>query len=362
MTTTPEKVDAPVTARSLRRRREEEATEAPPGGEFSLYEFALPDGDDVELVRDERGTYRVVARTRGDGVRVEPPYPTLEVQKLDRGLVEQLGDVRELDGYRPPFAALRSWPHVLERAGRLGEDEDRPANVFQPDSRYVYQDTSFPWRIVGRVWGAGGTGSGAVVGPRHVLTASHMIDWHDDGGAGWVTFSPGYFNTNGPWGEYHATSILSWNKAEGGLTDLETAFDYVVLVMDRPVGDHVGYAGYRAYDDGWNGGAYWQHMGYPGDLTGTQRPAFVGSAVVSSTSDESVSGQDGLVMGHFNDITGGHSGGPVWGWWGSEPWPRVVGVQSAEAGTPGPTTSGDNEFGGGSALSALISYARSNFP
>jgi hypothetical protein len=39
-----------------------------------------------------------------------------------------------------------------------------------------------------------------------------------------------------------------------------------------------------------------------------------------------------------------------------------VGVQSAEASVPGNTTSGDNEFGGGAALSALISYARSNYP
>jgi hypothetical protein len=39
-----------------------------------------------------------------------------------------------------------------------------------------------------------------------------------------------------------------------------------------------------------------------------------------------------------------------------------MGVQSAQASTPGSNTSGDNEFGGGSALSALISYARSNYP
>jgi hypothetical protein len=52
----------------------------------------------------------------------------------------------------------------------------------------------------------------------------------------------------------------------------------------------------------------------------------------------------------------------TWPGWADEPWPRVVGVQSAEASVPGKTTSGDNEFGGGAALSALISYARSNYP
>jgi hypothetical protein len=40
----------------------------------------------------------------------------------------------------------------------------------------------------------------------------------------------------------------------------------------------------------------------------------------------------------------------------------VVGTQSAEASVPANNTSGDNEFGGGSALSSLISWARSNYP
>ena len=48
--------------------------------------------------------------------------------------------------------------------------------------------------------------------------------------------------------------------------------------------------------------------------------------------------------------------------WTGENWPRVIGVQSAEANIPAYNTSGDNEFGGGPALSALISWARSNYP
>lgn len=48
-----------------------------------------------------------------------------------------------------------------------------------------------------------------------------------------------------------------------------------------------------------------------------------------------------------------------------EPWPRVVGVFSAFPAVcpsaPGDTST-DNEFGGGPALSNLISWARSNYP
>jgi hypothetical protein len=46
-------------------------------------------------------------------------------------------------------------------------------------------------------------------------------------------------------------------QAPAALTDEQTAFDYVVLVMEERIGDVVGYPGYRTNDDDWNGGAYW---------------------------------------------------------------------------------------------------------
>ena len=58
----------------------------------------------------------------------------------------------------------------------------------------------------------------------------------------------------------------------------------------------------------------------------------------------------------------GHSGGPHWGWWDGETWPRLVGVQSVGAATPGDDTSGNNEAGGGPPLSSLIAYARQSYP
>jgi hypothetical protein len=84
--------------------------------------------------------------------------------------------------------------------------------------------------------------------------------------------------------------------------------------------------------------------------------------VISSVEDRQTVGRTGFVLGHFNDAVGGHSGGPVWGWWGEEPWPRVLGTQSAEADVPNDSTSGDNEFGGGPALTQLIAWARDNRP
>ena len=110
---------------------------------------------------------------------------------------------------------------------------------------------------------------------------------------------------------------------------------------------------------------YWQYIGTR-RLSSGERPAFQGGCVISTKQDESLSGQGGYVLGHFNEFTPGQSGGSVWGWWGDEPWPRVIGVGSTIGSTavqkPTGSTDGDNEYGGGPALSALISWARSNYP
>jgi V8-like Glu-specific endopeptidase len=326
----------------------------------------LPEGAEPELMRDEHhdGTYRLRVRGRGDGVRTVGAPPVAEAVQLGRQDFERFRSVAELDGNRLAHAGVHFRPEQgrESRPLRLRRGDDRPVNVFGNDDRYLFADTTFPWRTGGRVWTATGAAAGCTIGSRLVLTASHCVDWDNGSGqVGWIKFSPAYDGGNGPWGEYYATNVLSWNRAEGGLTDLETAFDYVVLVMDQRVGDAVGWPGYREYDAGWNGGAYWEHIGYPGDLASTLRPSYQGSCVISTAAGQSLNGQDGLVLGHFNDITGGHSGGPVWGWWAGEAWPRVVGVCSAEAAVPAMNTAGDNEFGGGEALNALVAYARANY-
>jgi V8-like Glu-specific endopeptidase len=376
-----ERVTQPMTEMELASRQDLEAeVPAPDEVTITLSTLQLPRGARASLVEVDGadGVYQVRVALPGDAIGHRTPYDRIPARGLEAVEVDMraLAEV-DPDGLRPRHLRVAFHPNEVrlglnERAmppadfdyRRDDELVDRPTNVFAPDERFVYQDTSFPWATVGRVDTPLGTCTGSTIGRRLLLTGSHCIQWNNNGTAGWVRFRPAYFNGSAPFGEAWATQVIFWMQATGGdgLTDQETAFDYVICVLDSPIGDTVGFPGFREYESSWNGGNYWQHMGYPSDLTGSQRPAFQGGCVVSSVGNQSTAGQTGYVLGHFNDVVPGHSGGPVWGWWSGEPWPRVVGTQSAEAAVPAMNTSGDNEFGGGPALSALIAWARSNFP
>src|SRR3546814_5933972 len=92
--------------------------------------------------------------------------------------------------------------------------------------------------------------------------------------AGWVRFRPSFFDGNAPFGEAWATRWYAFRKVTGPTIDsAEAREDYVVLVLDRRIGETCGWLGSRTYSDSWDGGSYWRHIGYPGDLAGGQRPS-----------------------------------------------------------------------------------------
>jgi V8-like Glu-specific endopeptidase len=357
------------------------AKESPPSKvTLNMNIFRLPSGAKASLVklRGAAGTFKVQVSLPGKVIGQREPFQKIPVEspKTSKLKNKTIRRVQE-KGMRPLHQSVNFLPKKIELKHtersqppfdfdykRKGEILGRPGYVFPPDDRYIYQDTNFPWDTVGRVDTSRGWCTGCTIGSRLLLTANHCIQWNSDNTAGWVRFRPAYYGGSAPFGEAWATRVIYWIKTTpaDGLTDQETAFDYVVCVLDTHIGDIVGYPGYRTYDSSWNGGNYWQHTGYPVDLSGGERPSFQGNAVISSVETQSTAGQEGYVLGNFNDTINGHSGGPVWGWWTNEPWPRVIGVFSTLPFTPSMDTSGDNEHAGGPALASLISWARSNYP
>jgi V8-like Glu-specific endopeptidase len=361
----------PLEHRALAKRSHMPAKGRLKSATLSLLDVSLDGVKGPRLIKKDK-RLRLVATLDGNGLHRQRRYERIPVTSLSAKKIDPQLAAKEIMGYRPAGLPTNFTPKQAKPTHQLrpqkGEDVDLGGTIFGTDDRYLFDDQSFPWRTTGKVRTVGKWGSGTTIGPRHVLTASHVVNWTGGGGGGvaWLTFTPGYFDGSGPWGEIAATRVIYWLQAPGQLSDQQTAFDYVVLVMEERIGDIVGYPGYRTYNDDWNSGQYWQYIGYPGELSSGERPAFQGSGVVSSVGEESFSGQTGYVMGHFNEFTPGQSGGVTWGWWADEPWPRVVGVGSTIGSTavqqPTGSTTGDNEYGGGPALSALISWARTNYP
>lgn len=228
---------------------------------------------------------------------------------------------------------------------------NQATTIFPPDNRVVFRNTSYPWSTCGRVDSPLGQGSGAMVGPRHLLTVSHIIQWNSDGSAGWVRFIPAYYAPSKPFGEAWSTRVYFKYKVTGPTIDLtEGMYDYVVCVLDRNIGNWTGWLGGKGYSDSWDGGAYWTHVGYPGDITSGNRPTYQGGISLDGAWWEPDSHE---AMSHRADVWPGQSGGPFWGWWSGSPY--AVAVQSSQ-------NSSENNASGGQDMVDLILRARNEYP
>jgi V8-like Glu-specific endopeptidase len=336
--------------------------------------FALPPvyrkGAEAEIDL-RRGTLSLSVRTRMVGQHFFPP--NIESVRLPR---RRRVDAMAADtvGALHDHLGISSFPRKLprelrvrqrfltpsaKRKGRRGLSD--PTAVFSPDERYAFADTSFPWCTCGLVETEAGWGSGVMIGPRHMMTASHVIVWKPGNTAGWAKFTPLKFDSSEPFGHAFATLIYSWNKADGSdrLDLTEGAFDYVVCVLDSSLGNVTGWMGSRGYDTAWDDGDYWGHIGYPSDISGGTRPAFIGYQRFIGEDTASLGGRSSMRIRHRIDVIPGQSGGPYFGFWPNEPWPRAVGIQSGEnLGGAG----GDNTCGGGNPLGELINFARNANP
>ena len=194
--------------------------------------------------------------------------------------------------------------------------------VIGDDTRaQITRTTSYPWRTIGLIrvkWDNGKwyQGTGALVGPQHVLTCAHNL--HDKNEAGatdkWAVEFEFYAgqtamtepnpaggvraNRNArPYGKAGWKKVYYWTT---WLTTKDRDFDMMLVVLDKPIGDTVGWMGRETGGtdvDGWR-----QLSGYPGD-----KPAFeqwwAGGTVSAETKYQ---------IRYPNDTFGGHSGSPVW--------------------------------------------------
>jgi V8-like Glu-specific endopeptidase len=281
------------------------------------------------------------------GSVVEPPRRfeprLLHPDDLDRG-DEPSG------AHLPEGELVARLPRRMRRAPvpRMfrGGREVRPLTMFPPDDRLLYNDWRYPWGLVCAIESGDAGGSGVLVGPRHVLTASHVLDWN----ALWATVRVHAFGS-GERARSEATSVYAFTKVSGdGVPSDQVDEDYAVVVLDTPLGDRFGWMGVRTYDSSWDDDPYWSTMGYPDDVSRQYQP--VAQLRFSIDEDEFDYGS-GRAMETKADLLPGHSGGPVFGWWDDGPYAVAV-VSSEEPDY--------NYCSGGSDLTRVVNVARADSP
>lgn len=356
--------EKPIKFRELERRLEarDPKTNKPIGLERRFHIAADQEPKvRTRLERVERGDksdWEVIVEVDGvrAGGRALPPLLKGEATKIDKREVSEEHLAEQLTGFIPDHLGFSAIPRDRLKSRltiRPPQERRRVATtIFGADNRMTFQDTHYPWSTVGLVQTNRGSGSGVMIGPRHLLTVSHVIDWSAPPGfaADWVRFTPSYFDGNAPFGESYGIHIYWYVQEDGDgfISGNEGDFDYVVVVLDRRLGDTTGWMGARGYNDDWDSLAAWSHMGYPVDLNSGQRPTWQGGFTVDGTDAAAQS------ILHQADVFPGQSGGPVFGFWDGDVGPRAIAVQSWQ-------NSSNNGASGSMDMRDLVARARTEF-
>lgn len=279
-------------------------------------------------------------------VRVEnPAIAPYERHAIERSKIEVVRSLPPMQptwvtsSLRPARAPSRRLPRIKHR----GQELD-PLIIIPPtDERRTYNDRSYPWGTVCRIVTDAGEGSGVIVGPRHVLTASHVVDWAQNGAGSVEVHRSG--------GSTAATTAITavwyYQQVTGQIEWIENDDDYAVLVTKGRIGDRFGWLGVRTYHNGWDGEPYWYSIGYPGDLPGPvwQRRKWL--------DEDFWDLGGGRSMTTDADAVGGQSGSPMFGFWDDGPYAVAVISNNSKK---------ENWCSGGDFMTSLVAHARANDP
>jgi V8-like Glu-specific endopeptidase len=353
--------ERPLTPEEVARLKSEPATEPVPATQRVVGSTFVAGrsgdgppafGSRVTQAASSRGltTWRVDLTTSLTQEPAQPPVAEIHVAKRPR---RPSRAARDESGHRPAWVEMRPEPRRAKQPRavqvRRGDQRLDPLAVSPPDGRSTYFDTSYPWGSVCRVQTNVGFGSGVLIGPRHVLTASHVLDWSNP----WAKVTAhmyGNFSSGVAW----AVGNWVWTKVSKS-TWTTVDEDYVVLVLDSYLGNQRGYLGYRTYDSGWDGEPWWKSIGYASDVFGGSRPVYQGDFKLDE--DDFDYGPGRAMSTDEGDFMPMQSGSPIFTWFKSSKWPKVVAVVSAAV-----KNDSTNYVSGGSWLSDLIAWARKHSP
>lgn len=190
--------------------------------------------------------------------------------------------------------------------------------IFGSDDRGL-PEYDFPYFLVGKLISDDTTCSAALVGPRHILTAAHCFERFPDGSLNRAVFVPYYDRGIAPKGK--ASVVFTYYgavPARAGRSE-----DYAICVLDRRLGDELGWFGTRGIADQWfhhpstrsEDNAEFVMAGYSGDWYSGERMGVDWRTWLYLRYDN-----DRAVVAHDGDTTAGASGGPVFGRFSDQGW------------------------------------------
>ncbi|MGW6666419.1 trypsin-like serine peptidase [Peribacillus sp. NPDC055009] len=224
-------------------------------------------------------------------------------------------DVSSTEGYRPPWQPLEYLPRLVPF--RVGD------RVFlEPRATEEGRRLGYPFNTVGLIKVNGiPRGTGVLVGPNLMLTASHVAPW---GVKNWsMEFIPA-FRQGDPQPPFGSSFVQTFRGIKHTTQTSGFGYDYVICKLYKPLGNAIGWMGTQWWG---NEEEYYKRRyvstGYP--ETFQNKPAVELDMGLRDIDNDSPGIELEFSLAGHPDIGHGWSGGPLW--LPSEG-PKVVGVLS----------------------------------